>query len=70
MDGEVHGVLYERLSRANHSCSPNMRKETLNGGSAFVYTLRDVEPGEELLVCYTPGERCTCRCNSDEITLR
>jgi hypothetical protein len=56
IDGEMHEVLYERLSRANHSCSPNIAAAYHNGGSAYVFALREIKAGEELLVCYTPHE--------------
>ena len=46
------GLLYEIVSRLNHSCVPNVVKE-LSGFTAVVKTLRDIEAGEELRISYT-----------------
>ena len=44
-------LLFERLSRINHSCSPNMARE-YDGDSAFLFALKDVQKGEELTISY------------------
>ena len=44
-------LLFERLSRINHSCSPNMAREN-EGDSAFLFALKDVQNGEELTISY------------------
>jgi SET domain-containing protein len=35
----------------NHSCNPNV-DSTIRGGRVFIYTLRDIKPGEELTYHY------------------
>lgn len=44
--------LYEHLSRANHSCAPNMQRTFEFAGLAVVSLLRDVCRGEPLLISY------------------
>ena len=48
---EEGGIMYEVLSRLNHSCSPNVAMD-YDGFTAVVSALQDVAPQEELLLCY------------------
>ena len=47
----------------NHSCAPNCFSRVTCGHMLF-FALRDIEPGEEITLDYTPsqhpGRRCTC----------
>ena len=47
----------------NHSCAPNCFSRVSRGHMLF-FALRDIHPGEELTLDYTPsqhpGRRCTC----------
>ena len=47
----------------NHSCEPNCFSRVTHGHMLF-FALRDIEPGEEITLDYTPsqhpGRRCTC----------
>jgi SET domain-containing protein len=47
----------------NHSCEPNCFSRVMHGHMLF-FALRDIAPGEELTLDYTPsqhpGRRCTC----------
>jgi SET domain-containing protein len=47
----------------NHSCEPNCFSRVVHGHMLF-FALRDIAPGEELTLDYTPsqhpGRRCTC----------
>lgn len=47
----------------NHSCQPNCFSRVTCGHMLF-FALRDIEPGEEITLDYTPsqhpGRRCTC----------
>jgi len=47
----------------NHSCDPNCFSRVMRGHMLF-FALRDIAPGEELTLDYTPsqhpGRRCTC----------
>jgi SET domain-containing protein len=47
----------------NHSCDPNCFSRVQNGRMLF-FARRDIAPGEELTLDYTPsqhpGRRCTC----------
>jgi SET domain-containing protein len=47
----------------NHSCEPNCFSRVTRGHMLF-FALRDIEPGEEITLDYTPsqhpGRRCTC----------
>jgi len=47
----------------NHSCEPNCFSRVMHGRMLF-FALRDISPGEELTLDYTPsqhpGRRCTC----------
>lgn len=47
----------------NHSCAPNCFSRVTRGHMLF-FALRDIEPGEEITLDYTPsqhpGRRCTC----------
>ena len=54
--GFTGGVLYETISRLNHSCTPNVRKEVADGLGAVISTLRDVAIGEELQLCYLSAD--------------
>ena len=53
-DGTRASVLFETLSRANHSCAPNidMQTDAARGHRARVTALRDIDAGEELLLSY------------------
>ena len=53
-DGLLGANLYELLSRANHSCRPNIRV-LWDGDEAVVVALRDIARGEELRVAYKPA---------------
>ena len=44
--------LYRIACRANHSCSPNVRKEFLEGGRMRVYATKPLGEGAEILSCY------------------
>jgi hypothetical protein len=44
--------LYQIACRANHSCSPNVRKEFLEGGRMRVYATKPIGEGAEILCCY------------------
>ena len=48
-------LLFETLSRANHSCVPNMRY-TFEGDVAVVSMLRDAAQAEELTISCTQRE--------------
>lgn len=50
-EDEEGGILYEVLSRVNHSCCPNVCKE-YDGFIAVVTALRDIACGEELCISY------------------
>lgn len=50
-DDTEGAVMYEVLSRMNHSCAPNVEKH-YEGFTAVVTTLRDVAPGDELCISY------------------
>ncbi len=47
----------------NHSCEPNCFSRVMRGHMLF-FALRDIAPGEEITLDYTPsqhpGRRCTC----------
>ena len=47
----------------NHSCEPNCFSRVTRGHMLF-FALRDIAPGEEITLDYTPsqhpGRRCTC----------
>ena len=47
----------------NHCCEPNCYSRITRGHMLF-FALRDIEPGEEITLDYTPsqrpGRRCTC----------
>jgi SET domain-containing protein len=47
----------------NHSCDPNCFSRVMHGHMIF-FARRDIAPGEELTLDYTPsqhpGRRCTC----------
>ena len=47
----------------NHSCAPNCYSRVTRGHMLF-FALRDIAPGEEITLDYTPsqhpGRRCTC----------
>ena len=47
----------------NHSCDPNCFSRVMHGHMLF-FARRDIAPGEELTLDYTPsqhpGRRCTC----------
>lgn len=50
----------------NHSCQPNCTIRIISGHILF-FALRDIDPGEELLVDYEVSyhsDRKTCRCGS------
>ena len=50
------------IARINHDCSPNCRKffssDKAQGGEGYITMIvkaaRDIEPGEELTISYTP----------------
>ena len=45
--------VFPRLSKMNHSCAPNVHAHYRDGWNAqVVYSLRDIQPGEELLIAY------------------
>ena len=50
-------------SYINHSCEPNCFSRVMHGRMLF-FALREIAPGEELTLDYTPsqhpGRRCTC----------
>ena len=50
-DDTEGAILYEVLSRVNHSCAPNAAKH-FDGFTAVVTALRDVAAGEELFISY------------------
>lgn len=53
--GTGDNYLYERLSRANHSCDPNMElqfKRTTDGEVGVLTLLRDVAAGDALVISY------------------
>lgn len=56
VDGATSGSGAELV---NHSCKPNLVLRRMNG-RAFLYSLRRIQPGEELTYDY--GFRCYCRC--------
>lgn len=45
--------VYELSSRFNHSCTPNCNQVDAGKGKMAVYSVRDVEAGEELTASYT-----------------
>ena len=45
--------LYPIGSRMNHSCSPNVGYDFVDGWNIRMYTVRDVQKGEELQITYT-----------------
>ena len=53
--GEMDGCVFEVLSRANHSCAPNIAKR-FDRDSVAVHALRDIATGEELLISYLPED--------------
>ncbi len=46
----------------NHSCSPNCFMRVAHGRILF-YALRDIAPGEELLLDYSPSQHPELRCS-------
>jgi len=52
--GTRTSVMFEIISRANHSCAPNidMQTDATRGHRASVTALRDIEAGEDLLLSY------------------
>lgn len=74
-------AIYLLASRLNHSCTPNIHLHTHTANDVTFnigYTLRDIDPGEELTVAYTPVDRsvaarsqrldfdCACRTCDDK----
>jgi len=64
-NGTRTSVMFEILSRANHSCAPNidMQTDAARGHRASVTALRDIEAGEELFLSYlgsVGSARMTC----------
>eukprot|EP00966_Prymnesium_polylepis_P038398 890930-Prymnesium_polylepis.1 len=57
--GTRTSVLFELISRVNHSCAPNMelRTEPDAGHRGTLTALRDLKGGEELFIDYTPSLR-------------
>jgi len=61
-DGIRGRALFPLISRINHDCSPNCRKffssDKSQGGEGYITMIvkaaRDIEPGEELTISYTP----------------
>ena len=49
------GVLFELISRMNHSCDPNVGKR-FDGTQAEIYALGTIRKGEELTLNYMPSE--------------
>lgn len=45
--------VYELGSRFNHSCTPNCNQSNTGDGKMAIYSVRDVQAGEELTVSYT-----------------
>ncbi len=63
IDGAVGGSGAEYI---NHSCEPNLISRILKGHILY-FTLRDVQPGEELTIDYRfdkKVERVECRCGA------
>ncbi len=61
IDGSVHGNGTQFI---NHSCEPNCDLRVIRGHIIF-FALRDIEPGEEILLDYeysyhSDRRRCTC----------
>lgn len=48
IDGKARGNIARYF---NHSCNPNT-DSTIRGGRVFIYTLRNIKPGEELTYHY------------------
>jgi hypothetical protein len=56
--GTRTSVLFELISRVNHSCAPNIELQTESAGHRATLTaLRDLECGEELCIDYNPTLR-------------
>ena len=54
-DSGEGGCLYELLSRANHSCSPNIGK-SFQDDNVEIIALKTISKGEELFMCYLQEE--------------
>ncbi|PQE16413.1 SET domain protein [Rutstroemia sp. NJR-2017a BVV2] len=48
-------ALFILMSRFNHSCVPNAMVPTRDNEAAAIFAVRDIELGEEITFCYTPG---------------
>jgi hypothetical protein len=55
-DGGRFAGLYALLSRMNHACEPNVRKEFAPGGRMSVYTTKPVAAGAQFFSCYGGNE--------------
>ncbi len=63
IDGQVHGNGTQFI---NHSCQPNCRIRIVRGHILF-FALRDIEPGEEILLDYESSyhsNRKACQCGA------
>ena len=52
-------AFYSLQSCINHSCVPNahaFKREEDNDGAAVILALRDIEPGEEITICYVDAD--------------
>ena len=61
IDGSVDG---NQTQYINHSCDPNA-DAFVNGGSLFIFALREIAPGEEITVDYLnsfEGDQSVCQC--------
>ena len=46
-------VMFDAISACNHSCDPNAEvSQVSDEGEVTLYSLRTIEPGEEITICY------------------
>lgn len=56
--GSSHRALFPNVARINHSCAPNAhvsfhpRSEQSSRGRMVIHTLKDLQPGEEVVIAY------------------
>jgi len=58
-DGSELFLLYAAVTILNHSCAPNAcLDDSLPQVATHVYAIRDIAPGEEVLICYVVEQLC------------
>lgn len=58
-DGSDVFLLYAAVTILNHSCAPNAcLDDSQPQSSTQVYAIRDIAPGEEVLICYVVEQLC------------